>query len=100
MPLNEEIIGGSNPESEMEQEVNGSTAHEALRDTLNHVILAQQSALEILTNLCCDDSNYEECSETDDDEDNINGNFSGGPSMIDSILICQIWTSPFPFLLS
>jgi len=72
MPLNEDVNGGSNPESEMEQE--GSTAHEALRDTLNHVILAQQSALEILTNLCCDDSNYEECSETDDDdEDNMNG---------------------------
>ena len=42
MPLNEDMNGGSNHESEMEQEVNGSTAHEALRDTLNHVILAQQ----------------------------------------------------------
>jgi len=73
MPLSEDMNGGSNPESEMEQEVNGSSAHEALRDTLNHVILAQQSALEVLTNLCCDDSNYEECSDTDDDEDNMNG---------------------------
>ena len=75
MPLDEDVIveATSNSETESMMDVNGSTKHESLRDTLNHVILAQQSALEILTNLCCDDSNYEECSETDDDEDHMNG---------------------------
>jgi len=79
MPLNDAVNEGasnynSESESMMEKEdKDASTKHETLRDTLNHVILAQQSALEILTNLCCDDSNYEDCSETDDDEDDMNG---------------------------
>ena len=79
MPLNDAVNEGasnynSESESMMEKEdKDTSTKHETLRDTLNHVILAQQSALEILTNLCCDDSNYEDCSETDDDEDDLNG---------------------------
>ena len=79
MPLNDAVNeGASNYNSESEsmmekEEKDASTKHETLRDTLNHVILAQQSALEILTNLCCDDSNYEDCSETDDDEDDLNG---------------------------
>ena len=79
MPLNDAVNeGASNYNSESEsimekEDKDASTKHETLRDNLNHVILAQQSALEILTNLCCDDSNYEDCSETDDDEDDLNG---------------------------
>ena len=82
MPLNDAVNeGASNYNSESEsmmekEEKDASAKHETLRDTLNHVILAQQSALEILTNLCCDDSNYEDCSETDDDEDDMNGNLN------------------------
>ena len=79
MPLNDAVSeGASNYNSESESmmencDKEASKKHETLKDTLNHVILAQQSALEILTNLCCDDSNYEDCSETDDDEDDMNG---------------------------
>ena len=93
MPLNDAVSeGASNYNSESESMMeNGdkeaSKKHETLKDTLNHVILAQQSALEILTNLCCDDSNYEDCSETDDDEDDMNGKLNNA----DFLSLCPIY---------
>ena len=34
--------------------------HDQLRETINAVIFAQQTALEILTNICCDDETWED----------------------------------------
>ena len=47
-------------EENMEENI-GIKRHDQLRENVNAVILAQQSALEILTNVCCgDDESWEE----------------------------------------
>lgn len=58
-------------ETEAMDENSPIARHEVIRVDVNSVILAQQSALEMLTNICCDDSNdnwEETVSESDDSE--------------------------------
>ena len=74
MPLNDIDEPKEPSEDQQPMESSGPSENEKLRESLNHVILAQQTSLEILTNLCCDqDSNLSaENSDIDDDDESIN----------------------------
>ena len=73
-------------EENMDENV-GIKRHDQLRESVNAVILAQQSALEILTNVCCGDDEAwedEEASESGESDmnyesemENCDGNNSG-----------------------
>jgi hypothetical protein len=99
------MINGNNSDTNdgeaMEEDSNGK--FEAVRDSINSMILAQQTALELLTNCCCEDgqdweemASETESNESDEIEDDILDrpeaavmyeNESGSPRMMPIVLL-------------
>ena len=55
----------------MEEDSSVLPRHDQLRETINAVIFAQQTALEILTNICCDDETWEDVASDSGESDMV-----------------------------
>ena len=55
----------------MEEDSSVLPRHDQLREMINAVIFAQQTALEILTNICCDDETWEDVASDSGESDMV-----------------------------
>ena len=79
----------------MEEDSSVVPRHDQLREEIHAVIFAQQTALEILTNICCDDETWEDVASDSGESDMVeeseeDDNIVPEDSKVNEVNICKM----------